>query len=39
MLNVKKRDGSVVEFNLKKIESAIEKAFVSVNRFYTTDII
>ena len=39
MLNVKKRDGSVVEFNLKKIESAIEKAFVSVNRFYTSDII
>ena len=39
MLNVKKRDGSVVEFNLKKIEAAIEKAFVSVNRFYTADII
>ena len=39
MLNVKKRDGSVVEFNLKKIEAAIEKAFVSVNRFYTSDII
>ena len=39
MLNVKKRDGSVVEFNLKKIEAAIEKAFVSVNRFYTPDII
>ena len=39
MLNVKKRDGSVVEFDLKKIEAAIEKAFVSVNRFYTADII
>ena len=39
MLNVKKRDGSVVEFDLKKIEAAIEKAFVSVNRFYTPDII
>ncbi len=39
MLNVKKRDGSVVEFDLKKIEAAIEKAFISVNRGYTPEII
>ena len=39
MLNVKKRDGNIVEFNVKKIELAIEKAFNSVNRPYTQDII
>ena len=39
MLNVKKRDGSIDEFNLKKIESTIKKAFISVNRVYTDDII
>ena len=39
MLNVKKRDGQIVEFNVKKIETAIEQAFNSVNRPYTQDII
>lgn len=39
MLNVKKRDGNVVPFDLKKIENAIEKAFVAVNKVYTNEII
>ena len=39
MLNVQKRDGNVVSFDLKKIESAIERAFISVNKVYTHDII
>ncbi len=39
MLNVKKRDGSVVSFDLKKIEAAIEKAFIAVNKNYSSDII
>lgn len=39
MLNVKKRDGNIVPFDLKKIENAIEKAFVSVNCSYTHDVI
>ena len=39
MLSVKKRDGSIDEFNLRKIESTIKKAFISVNRVYTDDII
>ena len=39
MLNVQKRDGNVIAFDLKKIEAAIEKAFISVNKSYTHDII
>ena len=39
MLNVKKRDGNVVPFDLTKIENAIEKAFVAVNKAYTNEII
>ena len=39
MLNVKKRDGNVVPFDLTKIENAIEKAFVAVNKVYTHEII
>ena len=39
MYRVIKRDGNVVEFNVKKIEIAIQKAFDSVNRPYTQDII
>ena len=39
MLNVKKRDGNVVPFDLTKIENAIEKAFVAVNKVYTNEII
>ena len=39
MLNVKKRDGQIVEFDIKKIESAMEKAFVALDKNYTDDII
>lgn len=39
MLNVKKRDGNIVPFDLKKIENTIEKAFNSVNNSYSHDII
>lgn len=39
MINVKKRDGKVVEFDLTKIRVAIEKAFNSVNRPFTDDIL
>ena len=39
MLNVKKRDGNIVPFDLTKIENAIEKAFVAVNKVYTNEII
>ncbi len=39
MLNVKKRDGSVVPFNLSKIKIAIEKAFAAVGKNYNDDII
>ncbi len=39
MLNVKKRDGNVVAFDLTKIENAIEKAFIAVNKVYTHEII
>ena len=39
MLNVQKRDGNVVPFDLVKIENAIEKAFISVNKPYTHEII
>ena len=39
MLNVKKRDGSIVPFNLSKIKLAIEKAFAAVGKNYTDDIL
>ena len=39
MLNVKKRDGQIVPFDLTKIKVAIEKAFDSVERAHTDDII
>jgi ribonucleoside-triphosphate reductase (formate) len=39
MLSVKKRDGSVVEFNLEKISKAIEKAFIAEHVSYTKEII
>ena len=39
MYSVKKRDGSIVDFDLKKIENAIEKAFKAVKKEYTQDII
>ncbi|MDR2600335.1 MAG: ribonucleoside triphosphate reductase [Oscillospiraceae bacterium] len=39
MYNVKKRDGTVVEFDLSKIADAIMKAFESQNRRYHSDTI
>ena len=39
MLNVIKRDGSLQEFNIKKIENAIERAFMAEHKFYNKDII
>ncbi len=39
MFKIKKRDGSIVEFDLKKIERAIEKAFIAEHKEYTQEII
>ena len=39
MLNVKKRDGSIVPFDLSKIKSAIEKAFIAEKKSYNDDIL
>ncbi len=39
MLKVIKRDSTVVDFNLNKIQEAIIKAFRSLNKDYTQDII
>ena len=39
MLSVKKRDGSIVPFDVSKIKAAVEKAFDAVNRAYNDDII
>lgn len=39
MISVKKRDGSVVPFELKKIAGAIEKAFIATNKEFSNDII
>lgn len=39
MLNVKKRDGKIVDFDIHKIESALAKAFDAVNKSYNQDII
>ena len=39
MYEVVKRDGKVVEFDVKKIAGAIEKAFVAVKREYHPSII
>lgn len=39
MLYVKKRDASVVEFNITKIENAIIRAFEAVGKPYSKDII
>jgi len=39
MLQVKKRNNEVVDFNLKKIETAIEKAFKSVKCNYSQDML
>ena len=39
MLNVKKRDGSVVPFELSKISDAIQKAFVAEHKHFTDEMI
>ncbi len=39
MLQVRKRDGSVKEFSIGKIQSAIEKAFLAEHKYYNQDII
>ena len=39
MYKVRKRDNSVVRFDVVKIKNAIEKAFVACNRQYNDDII
>ena len=39
MFEVVKRDGKVTEFNLSKINEAMEKAFVATQKEYTDDII
>jgi len=39
MFQVKKRDESIVPYDLNKIKKAIEKAFIACNKNYTPDII
>ena len=39
MYQVKKRDGSIVEFNIEKIENAIRKAFDAKNKMYNKNIL
>ena len=39
MLKVRKRDESLEDFDLKKIENAIERAFMAEHKFYNNDII
>jgi anaerobic ribonucleoside-triphosphate reductase len=39
MIDVKKRNGNLEEFDIKKIESAIEKTFIACKADYTVDII
>ena len=39
MLKVRKRDGNVEDFNIAKIESAIERAFMAEHKFFNQDII
>ena len=39
MLRIKKRDGSIEEFQIQKIATAIEKAFVAEHKFFNKDII
>ena len=39
MLSIRKRDGSLEEFNLEKVSKAIEKAFMAEHKFYNDDII
>ena len=39
MLNVKKRDGQIVPFELGMISAAIEKAFVAEHKHYTDEMV
>ena len=39
MFKVKKRDGNIVDFNVKKIEEAIKKAFIAEHKEFTDDMI
>ena len=39
MYQVLKRTGETVEFDIKKIENAIVRAFVAINKNYNDDII
>ena len=39
MLSIKKRNGNIEEFNISKIQNAIEKAFIAEHKFYNKDII
>ena len=39
MLSVKKRDGSIVEFNIHKIEEALEKAFIACDKPYNKEVL
>lgn len=39
MIKVRKRDDSIEEFNIEKIQNAIERAFMAEHKFYTKDII
>ena len=39
MLQVKKRNGSLADFEINKIENAIERAFMALHKFYNKDII
>ncbi len=39
MLQVRKRDGNLEQFNLSKITTAIEKAFIAEHKYYNQDII
>ena len=39
MLRVKRRNGQIIPFDIKKIEDAIEAAFIDVKKEYTKDVI
>ena len=39
MLNIRKRDGSLEDFNIEKVSKAIEKAFMAEHKFYNEDIV
>ena len=39
MLKCRKRDGSIIEFDLSKISKAIESAFMAEHKFFNEDII